>query len=175
MSTHAAIIRAARELYASRSYHEVTIREVAAAVGLSPAMVMKVVGSKEKLFSEAAAFEPEALPADVAREEMGRALVRRILTRHRRQHTEQMARGLYLSLTAPDPQAVKERFRTAYVGQLTDLCGGDTAAQQRAELIVCALLGLVAGFQFELASVGVADSEHVVEYYGGIVQSLIDS
>jgi AcrR family transcriptional regulator len=174
-SHRTAIIDAARELFAVRSYHHVTIRDVAAAVDLSPAMVMKVVGSKEKLFSEAAIFEPEALPVSVPRGEMGTELVRRIVERHGRQGTEPLARGLYLSLTAPDPEEVKNRFRAAYVDQLTELCGGDPSARRRAELIVCALLGLVTGFHFTLASVEAPDQGFVVEHYGALVQSLIDA
>ncbi len=51
--TEAAILEAARRLFAETGYERGTIRAVAAAAGVDPALVMQYFGSKEKLFAEA--------------------------------------------------------------------------------------------------------------------------
>jgi len=63
-STRTAIVAAARSLFAERGYKAVTIRQIAKEAGLSPAMVMKVVGSKAELFAVATPLEPERLSVD---------------------------------------------------------------------------------------------------------------
>ncbi|MGH7512701.1 MAG: TetR/AcrR family transcriptional regulator, partial [Gemmatimonadales bacterium] len=69
--TAAAAIRiAAMELFAERGYADVTVRQVAAAAGVSPALVIHHYGSKEKLravLEERAAAFLESMLADLAR------------------------------------------------------------------------------------------------------------
>lgn len=52
--TEAAILRAARELFAETGFERTTIRGVAARAGIDPALVMQHYGSKEGLFAAAA-------------------------------------------------------------------------------------------------------------------------
>lgn len=174
--TRRVVIAAARRLFAERGFRSVTIRDIAAEAGLSPAMVMKVIGSKEQLFTEAASFEPEPLPEDLPTDQLGRELVRRMLERRDRIAAEPFARAVVLALPAPDPQAVKARFIEAYVEPLAERLGGGDEARTRAELAVCALLGLAGGTRVY----GFAPPERVapdvlVEGYGGLVQSLLDT
>ena len=69
--TAAAAIRiAAMELFAERGYAGVTVRQIAAAAGVSPALVIHHYGSKEKLravLEERAAAFLESMLADLAR------------------------------------------------------------------------------------------------------------
>jgi AcrR family transcriptional regulator len=51
--TEAAILEAARALFAETGFERATIRAVAAAAGVDPALVMQYFGSKENLFAEA--------------------------------------------------------------------------------------------------------------------------
>jgi len=58
--TEEAILAAAREQFAGSGYADVTIRSVAAAAGVDPALVMQYYGSKERLFGAAAHWPEEA-------------------------------------------------------------------------------------------------------------------
>src|SRR5690606_10516343 len=97
-ATRAAVLAAARELFAERGFNQVTIRDIAARSNLSPAMVMKCGGSKQQLFYEAATLTPPPLP-DVPLADLGRALVRELLERHTRDAIEPLTRALVLRLS----------------------------------------------------------------------------
>ena len=81
-ATRAAILAAAREQFAAGGYQAATIRAIAAAAGIDPALVMRYYGNKEGLFAAAAEFDlrlPDlsALP----RGQVGAALVAHFLDR----------------------------------------------------------------------------------------------
>lgn len=59
--TSAAILTAARELFAETGFERTTIRAVAARAGIDPALVMQYYGSKERLFTEAARWQEDSL------------------------------------------------------------------------------------------------------------------
>ena len=56
-ATKAAILAAAREQFAASGYQAATIRAIAAAAAIDPAMVMRYFGNKEALFAAAAEFD----------------------------------------------------------------------------------------------------------------------
>jgi AcrR family transcriptional regulator len=58
--TEAAILEAARALFAETGYERATIRAVAGAAGVDPALVMQHFGSKEGLFAAAARWSDDA-------------------------------------------------------------------------------------------------------------------
>ncbi|MCX5344933.1 TetR/AcrR family transcriptional regulator [Streptomyces atratus] len=62
-ATEARILDSSRELFAERGFDRTTIRAVAAAAGVDPALVMQYFGSKRELFTQAVQAPP-ALPAD---------------------------------------------------------------------------------------------------------------
>jgi len=78
------IVEVARRLFGERGYTAVTIRAVASEAGVSPALVMKVAGSKEGLFALATPTEPTPLASDVPLAGLGEHLVRRMLRRRRK-------------------------------------------------------------------------------------------
>jgi AcrR family transcriptional regulator len=55
--TEAAILEAARELFAEAGFEKTTIRAVAARAGIDPALVMQYYGNKEGLFAAAARWQ----------------------------------------------------------------------------------------------------------------------
>lgn len=77
-ATRAAILDAARARFGADGFDRVTVREIAADVGVDPAMVIRYFGSKDALFTEAAEFDLE-LPdlTGVAPEDLADALVPR--------------------------------------------------------------------------------------------------
>jgi len=79
-----AILAAARDLFGARGYESSTIRAIAAAAGVDPALVIHYFGSKDQLFAAAvelpvspSSVVPELLAGDSAG--LGERLVRRFL------------------------------------------------------------------------------------------------
>ncbi|MFI2230378.1 TetR/AcrR family transcriptional regulator [Nocardia testacea] len=168
-----AALAAASKLFAERGYRQVTIRDIALAAGLSPAMVMKAVGSKEKLFHEVAEVRPLELDG-IPDEELGRALVGNIIDRMRADAVEPLGRAIMLRLTAPDPDTIQEKFTRGYFDALAERLGGGADAELRSELAVGALMGLAAALRIFEAPNSAAHSEQVVLRFGDIVQDLLD-
>lgn len=168
-----AALAAASKLFAERGYRHVTIRDIALAAELSPAMVMKVVGSKEKLFHEVAEVQPLDL-AGIPDEELGRALVGNIIERMRADAVEPLGRAIMLRLTAPDPDTIQEKFTSGYFDALTERLGGGAEAELRSELAVGALMGLAAALRIFEAPHSAARADQVLLRYGDIVQQLLD-
>lgn len=169
---HADVLRAAAELFAQHGFSKVTIRAIAARAGTSPALVMKVGGSKNDLFHRTAAIAPPVLP-DVPTDELGRALVDNVIERHRRDEIEHLVRALVLKLHAPDPEEVRTQFLAGYVDPLeAALAGPDSRI--RAELAVAALGGLASMLRFFEPAALNADLDEVAVQYGPVVQQLLD-
>ncbi|MGA6204359.1 TetR family transcriptional regulator [Nocardia testacea] len=168
-----AALAAASKLFAERGYRQVTIRDIALAAGLSPAMVMKAVGSKEKLFHAVAEVRPLELDG-IPDDELGRALVGNIVDRMRADAVEPLGRAIMLRLTAPDPETIQEKFTRGYFDALAERLGGGDDAELRSELAVGALMGLAAALRIFEAPNSAAHSEQVVLRFGDIVQDLLD-
>lgn len=168
-----AILAAAAELFAERGYRQVTIRDIAARAGASPAMVMKCGGSKQELFYETATIDPPPLPA-VPTDQLGRVLVAELLDRVEEATIEPLTRAVVLRLSAPDPEAVRERFVTGYLDPLAERLGGGADARLRAELAVAALSGLAVTLRIFEVPLSRARRDEVEQRYGAAVQQLLD-
>ncbi|WP_153396893.1 TetR/AcrR family transcriptional regulator [Ornithinicoccus halotolerans] len=171
-ATRERVLQVARRLFGERGYAAVTIREVAAEAGISPAMVMKVAGSKEQLYADATPLEPAPLDAGRPIAGMGPLLVRRMLDRRDQEVAEPWLRALYLLHGAPDPDAARREFRERF---LSRFAGADLERRHRADLAACMLIGLAAGIRsFRLLPPEEVDPEQVVAEYGPLVQQLLD-
>lgn len=168
-----AALAAASKLFAERGYRHVTIRDIALAADLSPAMVMKVGGSKEKIFHEVAEVQPLELTG-IPDEELGRALVQNIIERMQANAVEPLGRAIMLRLTAPEPATIQAKFTDGYFDALAERLGGDGDAGLRAELAVSALMGLAAALRIFEAPDSRAQSDQVLLRFGDIVQQLLD-
>lgn len=116
---------------------------------------------------------PPPLP-DVPMAELGRALVRDLLDRYEGDAIEPLTRALVLRLSAPDPDAVRERFLTGYIDPLAERLGGDDHARLRAELVVSTLSGLAANLRIFAVPRSLAALDEVAVQYERLVQQLID-
>jgi len=173
--SRATVIDAARRLFGERGYNSVTIREIAAEAGMSPSMVMKVVGSKARLYADAAPMESDPYNPTVPREQRGYELVSRVLQRRDTDAVEPWVRAIYLTQDSPDPEAARQSFRKSFLDRIKPQLGDSLDAQLRGELVVCALVGLACGVRtFRLLSSEENDTEEVMQRYGALVQSLID-
>ena len=176
------ILQAARRLFGERGYTAVTIRAVASEAGVSPALVMKVAGSKKGLFTLATPDEPTPLAPDVPLAGLGEHLVRRMLRRRDEDAAEPWLRAVYLLLDAPDPASVRAEFRERFLGRFVGAgAAGSTGSppdpntHRRADELACLLLGLATGLRtFRLLDPATTDLEAVAVEYGAIVQRLID-
>lgn len=174
-ATRAAIIDAGRELFGEHGYAAVTIKDVAARAGYSPAMVMKVMGTKAALYAASAPAAPALDDDGGTGEPVGFQLVRRIVARRDRGEPEPWAMAPVLIREAPDRDAARAEHRARYVSRIAELIGDDSAEKRTAQLVVCALLGLGAGLRtFGLLDAAEADSEGLIQHYGALVQAMID-
>jgi AcrR family transcriptional regulator len=168
--TREEVLQVARRLFGERGYAAVTIREVAAQAGVSPAMVMKIAGSKEQLHALATPAEPSPLLPDTPIEGMGELLVRRMLTRRDEDAAEPWLRAMYLLQDAPDRAAALADFRERFLGRFPL----DEHNVRHAEQLACLMIGLAAGVRtFRLLDRGPEEEEAVVREYGALVQTVL--
>lgn len=176
--TRQQVLQAARRLFGERGYAAVTIREIAAAAGVSPAMVMKVGGSKEQLHAEATPLEPQPLAPDVPLDGLGELLVRRVLARRAEAGAEPWLRALYLIADAPDPAAARTEFRRRFLSRFETPGLPDARAalvRRHTDQLACLMVGLAAGTRtLRLFDPDATDLDAVVEEYGGLVQQVVD-
>ncbi|MFF4271184.1 TetR/AcrR family transcriptional regulator [Streptomyces sp. NPDC001536] len=145
-ATEARILDSARELFAEKGFDRTTIRAVAAAAGVDPALVMQYFGSKRELFSQAVQAVPVSLaPAD------GDALVDQLLATlglklgGLPEGTLAMMRSM---LTDP---AAADHVRAGLARRIDGVTATLPRAEDpelRAALIVTTLLGVTIGHQF---------------------------
>lgn len=170
METRAAVLQVARRLFGERGYPAVTIREVAAQAGVSPALVMKIAGSKEQLYALATPAEPAPLLPDTPLEGMGELLVRRMLQRRDEDAAEPWLRAMYLLHDAPDRAAALADFRERFLGRFP--LEGENV--RHAEELACLMIGLAAGVRtFRMLDRGPDEEEAVVREYGALVQRVL--
>ncbi|WP_371619330.1 TetR family transcriptional regulator [Streptomyces sp. NBC_00454] len=137
-----AIVRAARRAFTLRPYAEVTLRSIAADAGVSPSLIVKRFGSKERLFNTVADFQPAADALfSAAPAVLGRHLVLTTLRLRDELRGDPLLRVVF-SLGIDDERTLlRERFREQVTARLADTLAGRDR-ELRAELIAGQLLGL---------------------------------
>lgn len=170
-ATEARILDSARELFAEKGFDRTTIRAVAAAAGVDPALVMQYFGSKRELFSEAV----QALPVSPAPTDTD-ALVDQLLATlglklgGLPEGTLAMMRSM---LTDP---AAADHVRAALARQIDGVAATLPTAEDpelRAALIVTTLLGVTIGHQLlALPALHDAPPERVAALLGPAVKAL---
>lgn len=164
------ILLAAARLFAERGYAGTSIREVAASAGVSPALVMKVAGSKRELFHAVASFEPLDL-GQVADADLAETLVRAAVARRSRTVRDPMTRAVALVLPSPSPDEIRERFATAMVDPLAARIGDRAGA----EVAVSLLVGLaVSTRMLHLLPETLLGPEELVRRWTPLVQQVLD-
>jgi len=174
-ATRAAILAAAREQFAAHGYQAATIRAIAAAAQIDPALVMRYYGNKEGLFAAAAEFDlrlPDlgALP----RRHVGAALVSHFLDRWEDDETL-----MALLRAAVTTETARERmqaiFATQVAPQVIALSGLPRAdAVTRAGLISSQILGLaLCRYVLELPPLVKLPRSELVRRVGAVVQGYL--
>ncbi|TQF66374.1 TetR/AcrR family transcriptional regulator [Rhodococcus spelaei] len=174
-STRDAVIAAARDLFARRGYTATTIKDIAAAAGCSPALVMKLMGSKAGLLAAADPSEPTITDELGAREPVGHGLVRRLVERRDTDAPEPLATVLLLIHESEDREAARADYHQRYVAAIADRIGDTSASKVRSQLVLAVLLGLAGGTRtMGLLGTDVIEREELIERYGALVQAIVD-
>jgi AcrR family transcriptional regulator len=152
----AAILKAARAQFAEYGYHEATIRAIAAAAGVDPALVHHFYGSKERLFAavmELPVTPSEAIAAALARREPGSSvgthMVRSALalweSAGMRGSLQAMLRSALTSEQAAD--TLRDFMAEAILRPLASVAEGTNPdlTSYRVSLIATQMLGLAVG------------------------------
>ncbi len=172
--TRAAILEAARALFATEGYERTTVRDIAARAAIDPALVIRYFGGKEALFVRAADIDLR-LPDFAAAPDgtMGEAIVRHFLAIW---DGEGGNGGMTILLrsAASNPVAA-EKLRDVFARQvlpaLVRVGGVDPA---RAGLVSSQLLGLAfCRYVFALPPVVAMPAERIVREVGATIQSYL--
>ena len=174
-ATKSAILAAAREQFAASGYQAATIRAIATAAGIDPAMVMRYFGNKEKLFAAAAEFDLR-LPdlSDMPRKDVGAALVEHFLNRW--EDDETLMALLRTGVTNEAAAArLQEIFATQMAPLIAKLSGEPrAAAAARAGLIASQILGLaLCRYVLKLPPVVGLERADIVRHVGATVQAYL--
>lgn len=174
VTTRAVVLAAAKRLFAERGYQQVTIRQIATEASISPAMVMKVCGNKERLYADATPPESEPLSPDWPTNQIGRELARRIMDRRETETAEPWLQSLIATLDAPNPAKAREEFRDHYVVHLERRFGSGPKATQSAELAAAMLIGFAAAVRALRLLADPAQKDAIINRYGDLIQSVVD-
>lgn len=139
------ILDSARELFAEKGFERTTIRAVAAAASVDPALVMQYFGSKRELFSQAVQALPAPLTATDADE-----LVDQLLASLGLKLGGLPEGTLAMMRSMLTDQAAADHVRAALGRQIDSVGAALPAAEDpelRAALAVTALLGVTIGHQ----------------------------
>ncbi|MDC2954298.1 TetR/AcrR family transcriptional regulator [Streptomyces gilvifuscus] len=147
-ATEVRILDSARELFAEKGFERTTIRAVATAASVDPALVMQYFGSKRELFSQAV----QALPAPLTATDATDAdeLVDQLLASLGLKLGGLPEGTLAMMRSMLTDQAAADHVR-ASLGRQIDSVGAALPASEdselRAALVVTALLGVTIGHQ----------------------------
>lgn len=146
--TRDAILAAARRGFATRGYNATSVRAIATAAGVDPALVIHYFGTKEALFTAAVGLPP-ALPGLIASLEalpfhdFGPALARTYLSVVDSDDSRNAILALVRSAVSHDAAAAMLReFLTAQLLPVIARRTGHPDAQLRASLIAAQLIGI---------------------------------
>ncbi|MEU9102415.1 TetR family transcriptional regulator [Streptomyces sp. NPDC048361] len=169
-----AIRRAARRAFTLRPYAEVTMRSIAADAGVSPSLIVKRFGSKERLFHTVADFGPAADALFAAPlEGLGRHMVLTMVRMRREDQGDPLLRAVFSLGNVDERTLLRERFREQVTSRLAGQLHGEDG-ELRAELIAGLLLGLGATLSLHRPGAGErATPEQLADLYAPAVQRLV--
>jgi len=171
------IAGAARTQFAELGYDRTTIRGVAAAAGVDPALVMHFYGSKQRLFIETMQlpFDAPALADELAagdRATVGRRVIEYLLAAWEQPHTRALFVGRARA-SASEPEAAKllrDQITRELIGPLARSIGADRP-ELRAALVSTQLIGWVfARWILEVEALRPLDVEQAARVLGPALQ-----
>lgn len=177
-AAYQAILQAARTRFGEDGYRNATVRSIAAEAGYSAAMVMKLMGSKERLFwlvapsvTITAGLEEER--DLVPKSDLGRELVRRIFARRRMGAGDPYAMAPLLVRSAPEPEKIRDEIRDRYVHNIAAMIGDTTTDKRHAKAVLSMMLGIAASVH-TLDAYEAREDDEAIATYASLVQTVID-
>jgi AcrR family transcriptional regulator len=177
--TRERILAAARTLFGQRGYEGTTVRAIAAAAEVNPALLHHFFGTKEQVFAAAlnlpvdpATIVPRIL--DGPRDQIGERLVRVMLEVWRDPDARQSFLALLRSVATHDEavRMLRQFLERAMLGRLADALGGPrlrlTAAA--AQVVGLALARFVIGIE----PLSTADESEIVLLVAPVIQYYVD-
>lgn len=171
--TRAAILAAARELFAAHGYERTTVRDIAARASIDAAMVMRYFGSKDALFARAADFNLR-LPGleNVPPSEIGATLIRHAIELWEGGNGRS---GLVILLrSAASNEDAAAKVRDVFASQVMPAlahAGGTAEARRRAGLVASQILGLaLCRYILKIPPVAEMSPDEIVRYVGPTIQ-----
>ncbi|HZY19216.1 MAG TPA: TetR family transcriptional regulator [Ramlibacter sp.] len=171
--TRAAILDAARRLFAERGPAGTTVRDIAAAAGADPALVVRYFGSKEALFVAATHFELHLPDLDAgAPGSEGETLVRHFFEVW--EHGPSAPAMTILLRSAVADAAAAETMRQVFAQQLMPAvrrsCPGPDASR-RAGLIASQMLGVaLCRYILKIPAMATASPDDLVPLLAPVLQ-----
>jgi AcrR family transcriptional regulator len=142
--TKSAIVEAARKLFSDNGFERTTVRQIAAAAAVDPALVVRYFGGKDQLFAVAADIALD-LPdmSKVERDDVGITLARHYIQAWKGNAGTGGLPILLRSAASNEAAAehMREIFRTQVMPAILHINPGPDASQ-RAALIASQILGL---------------------------------
>ncbi|MGI3212796.1 TetR family transcriptional regulator [Roseovarius tibetensis] len=175
-ATRQAILEAAQRQFYERGYDGASVRQIAQAVPIDPAMIMRYFGSKEGLFSAAVVIDlklPD--PEKILRDTAGAALVAHFLNLW---EGERSAIGLPILLrSAVSNQDASDKIHAVFEEQVAPTVAYLTKADDadtRAGLIVSQLFGLaLCRYILKLPPVVDMTTDEIIARIGPVVQGYL--
>jgi AcrR family transcriptional regulator len=169
-----AILTAARRAFARQPYSAITLKEIAAAAGVSAPLVIKYFGSKEQLFARISVFDDEIEELlDAPLPELGRHLVNHLLDAHE-QRRDPLLRVAFALQHGEHADQLRTNFREQVVARLRARLAGPDAAL-RAELVLASLIGLgVLKKVVQAEAIASTERGRIVDLYAPGLQRLLD-
>lgn len=176
--SEAAILDAARALFAERGFERTTIRAVADRAEVDPALVMQNFGSKDALFEAAArwAVPTEGLVA-ADRSELPRAALQHVLYAFENVDQRPKAEALLRSaLTHPAAQALlRDHVMGQTQGHVAATIGGPDAELRAALLNACTLGLTISRYLIGVHVLADADPDDVKRILEPALASIVNS
>lgn len=143
-NTRSRLLEAARRHFAEHGFERTTVRAIASAAAVDPALINRYFGGKEQLFAEAVSIDL-AFPdlRHTPRDRIGETLARHFFTRWEGNPSDDLLRVLIRSAATNEEAAA--RIRGIFEGQVAKMVAlftGAPDARQRAALIATQILGL---------------------------------
>ena len=169
------IARHARDMFGQRGYAATSVRAIAAAAGIDPALVIRYFGSKEELFLHVTGLADHPGPElREPRATLGTRLVASVLSPER----AGMRRAFMTMIQASGYDRVRASLQETtgrlFIDRLAQFLEGPDA-QLRAYLIGAQILGIIQGWTLIVPeSLTEADLDRTIDLYGRSIQQLID-
>jgi AcrR family transcriptional regulator len=174
--TRAAILAAAQRQFGENGYDRASIRDIASAAKIDPALVIRYFGNKDALFAEAADFRL-ALPLVTPdmRAHAGPFLVKNFLDIWEGRDSSSF---VILLRSAASNAAAAQKLQAVFAEQVVPTIAaltGAPGAQQRAGLITSQMLGFaLCRYILKLPPIAAMPPEQIIAQMGKAIQTYLD-